>query len=150
MTSSNIPDFPTQPFDGTNLTDEEVIALTKQQLLWVDLNDKQWIALTNYQSEHPLPPKPPSEVRPQFLPEPEEIEEVKDFFRWVDDMHALVRRPGGISWVEIQLMASSMGKWMDWATRADIDIRYRYRIDAPMSPHPTVPDHIPDDWKDQP
>lgn len=144
---SEIPSEPTSPFDGSSLTDDQVQALTQQQLLWVDLTDKQWIALTDYQLANPQPVGPPHEHNPDYIPAPEHLEEIRGFFRWIDTMHEGVRTPSGMAWIEVQLLLASLGKWMQWArSEPPINPHYRYRIDAPMNPDATVSDYLPEEW----
>lgn len=144
---SNVPDKPTSPFDGTDLTDEEVRGLDQQQLVWVDLTDTQWITLTDYQMANPPPAGPPHEYNTDHIPAPEQVQKVREFFQWIDTMHKGVRKPGGMAWIEMQLLLVSLTKWMDWAqSEPNIDGRYRYRIDTPMDPDAQAPDHLPEDW----
>jgi hypothetical protein len=91
--------------------------------------------------------RPPLEARPERIPSPQDLEKIKALFQWIDYIHEEVRTPWGIPWIEIQILLASLGQIIDWA-RSDppIDSRYRYRIDAPMNPHPEVPDNIPEEW----
>ena len=62
-------------------------------------------------------------------------------------MNDFVRRPAGMSWIEINTMLASLHQLMKWAdSNPPIDPMYRYRIDAPMDPHAEAPDHMPEEW----
>jgi hypothetical protein len=155
MTSDTPPDTPTpkspakptKPWDARHLTDDQVAALTPAWLTWADLTERQVQA----PMARPLGPdtRAPSEARPDRIPAPADLEQIKSLFRWVDSMHEFVRRPQGMAWVEIQLMLASCGQMMDWsASDPPISRHYRYRIDAPLDPDEQAPDHVPEDWEE--
>ena len=41
MTSPEIPEHPTEPFDGTWMSDEQVKSLNRVQFMWADLTEAQ-------------------------------------------------------------------------------------------------------------
>jgi hypothetical protein len=139
--SSEIPIKPTTYFDGTHLTDKEVLALTPAQLPWATLTDRQWDVRINARA--------PFEQSPDRIPSPENLEQIKSLFDWVDFMHKQVRTPWGMAWIEIEVMLASFGQLKEWAeSNPDINRRYRYRIDAPLDPDAQAPDHLPQDWEE--
>jgi len=58
--------------------------------------------------------RPPSEFERQDLPSPEHQAQIKALFEWVDSMHGLVRRPVGMSWIEMQIMLFSLHDMVEW------------------------------------
>lgn len=142
------PKNPKGPFDGKHLSDAEVLALTKIQIVWVDLDDHQWKMLLDREASNPhIPAK--SEARPEHIPAPEHQAKIKRLFDWIDSMYENVRRPEGMPWIEIQLRLASLHQLMEWVNSDPPISRYfRFRIDAPMDPNDNVvPDHPPEDWK---
>jgi len=149
--SSKIPENPSQPFDGSHLTDDEVRRLTKAQWTWAQLTDAQYRVfgqkLTEDEITNPPPPRAFSEAVPERIPAPEELNQIKELFGWIDWMHDKIRQPSGMTWVEVQLSMNGASQLLDWVNSdPPIDRLYRYRIDSPMDPNAQVPDHMPEEW----
>jgi hypothetical protein len=149
MTSPEIPEHPTEPFDGTWMSDEQVKSLNRVQFMWADLTEAQTLLWAD-NAEEWVPP--PLENKPDRIPAPDQLDQIRGLFDWIDAMAGYVRRPGGMAWIEIELMLASLGQFMDWArSNPPIDSHYRYRIDAPRDPDDSeVPDHLPTDWEEEP
>ena len=91
---------------------------------------------------------PPSEFGPQYIPSPEHRTQIMALFEWVDSIHGLVRRPGGMAWLEMQIMLFSLHDMVQWVySDPEIDPNFRYRIDTPMNPDAQVPDYLPEGWE---
>jgi len=83
------------------------------------------------------------------VPSPEDLVKIESLFHWIDYMHDSVRRPWGMSWIEIQLLLASIQEIRDWAASdPPIHRLYRYRIDAPLDPNATFDDHLPQGWEE--
>lgn len=150
MTSREIPQNPTRPFDARSFSDEQIKSLTPEQFLWADCTEAQTLMWSKSVENAPWVTQiqPPSEGNPDYIPAADQIEQIRSLFEWVDTMATFVRRPQGMAWIEIELMLASLHKLMDWATSdPPINKRYRYRVDAPLDPDDSeVPDHLPEDW----
>jgi len=65
-------------------------------------------------------------------------------------MHGLVRRPVGMSWIEMQIMLFSLHDMVEWVySDPQIDPSFRYRIDTPMDPDAQFPDYLPAGWEEE-
>jgi hypothetical protein len=101
-------------------------------------------------AEGPPPARVPFEQPVDRIPSPEDQEHIRHLVEWADLIHQQAHQPWGVMWLVLQQSVKGLRPLLEWAEHAQVDSRYRYRVDKPMDAEEELKklgDTIPDDWK---